>query len=89
MNLSKYKMWRLLLQRVIAKQQAKREQSHPVCWHAVEKYENMENVNTQYDYKATRKKWADKKKTDLPVVFFKCLNSMKTSSRSFKIISGK
>ena len=87
MNLSKYKIWRVLLHRVIAKQQAKREQSHPE--HAVGKYENVENLNTLYDYKTTSKKWADKKKTDLPVVFFKCLNSKKTSSRSFKIISGK
>ena len=35
MNLSKYKRWRVLLHRVIAKQQAKKEQSHPVCSHAV------------------------------------------------------
>ena len=38
------------------KQQAKREQSHPVCLHAVDKYESVENVNTQNDYKKTSKK---------------------------------
>ena len=30
MNLSKYKRWRALLHRVIAKQQGKVEQTHPV-----------------------------------------------------------
>ena len=29
---------------MIAKQQVKREQTHPVCLHAVEKYEKVENV---------------------------------------------
>ena len=43
-------MWTALLHRVIAKQQAKREQSHPVCLHAVERYEKVETVNTQNDY---------------------------------------
>ena len=42
MNLSKCKRWRVLLHRVIAKQQLKREQTHPVCLHAVEKYEKVE-----------------------------------------------
>ena len=71
MNLSKYKRWRALLHRLTVKQQAKREQSHPVCLHAVEKYERVENVNTQNDYKKTSKKWKDKKKTDLFFVFCK------------------
>ena len=56
MNLSKYKKWRALLHRVIAKQQAKGEQTHPVCLHAGEKYEKVENVNTQNDYETTSKK---------------------------------
>ena len=56
MNLSKYKRWRALLHRAIAKQQAKREQTHPVCLHAVEKYEKVEIVNTQTDYETTSKK---------------------------------
>ena len=55
MKLSKYKRWKALLHRVIAKQQAKREQTY-VCLHVVEKYEKAENVNTQNDYKATSKK---------------------------------
>ena len=41
---------------MILKQQAKREQSHSMCLHAVEKYEKVENVNTQYDYETTSKK---------------------------------
>ena len=52
MNLSKYKRWKQLSHTVIAKQQAKREQIH----HAVEKYEKVENVNTQNDYKTTSEK---------------------------------
>ena len=52
MNLSKYKMQRALLHGAFANQQAKREQSHPVCLHAAEKYEKVENVSsTQNDYK--------------------------------------
>ena len=40
-----------------AKQQAKREQSHPVCLHAVEKYKKLENISTpQNDYETTCKK---------------------------------
>ena len=42
MNVSKYKRWRVLLHRVIVKQQLKREQTHPVCLHAVEKCEKLE-----------------------------------------------
>ena len=37
MRLSKYKRWRAILHRVIAKQQTKREQTHSVCFYAVEK----------------------------------------------------
>ena len=44
MNLSQHKRWRG--PRVIAKQQQKREQTHPVCSHAAEKYEKVESVNT-------------------------------------------
>ena len=53
MNLSKYKLWRALLQRVIAKQQSKREQTHPVYLQEVQKYEKVENVNTQNDYETS------------------------------------
>ena len=55
MNLSEYKRWRRLLHRVIAKQQLKREQTHPVCLQAVENYEKVKNVNTQNDYATTSK----------------------------------
>ena len=50
-NLSKYKRWRVLLHRVIAKQQSKREQTHPVCSQAAEKYGKLESINTQNDHK--------------------------------------
>ena len=35
---------------MIAKQQATREQTHPVCLHAMEKYEKMENIGTKNNY---------------------------------------
>ena len=38
-----------LLHKVIAKQQLKREQTHPVCLHAAEKYEKVESIDTQKD----------------------------------------
>ena len=69
MNLSKYKRWKRLSYTVIAKQQAKREQIH----RAVEKYEKVENINTQNDYKTTSEKWTDKKKTDSFFTFCKCV----------------
>ena len=50
MNLSQYKTWRMLLHRIITKQQSKREQTHPVCLHAVEKNGRAESVDTQNDY---------------------------------------
>ena len=73
MNLSTYNRWRALLHRLTAKQQPKKEETHPVCLHTVEKYGKVENVNTQNDYKTTSKKWLDKKKTDLFFVFCKCV----------------
>ena len=60
MNLSKYKWCRALLHRVIAKQQSKRQQAHPVCLQELKKNEKVESVNTQNDYKTTSKKWTDK-----------------------------
>ena len=71
MNLSQYKKWRAILHRVILKEQAKREQPHPVCSHTVEKYKKVENVNTQNDHERRSKKSTDKKKIDLFFVF-KC-----------------
>ena len=56
MNLSTYNIWRVLLHRLIAKQQPKREQPHPICLHALEKYKKVENVNTQNDYEPMSKK---------------------------------
>ena len=73
MILPKYKRWRMILHRMIAKQQLKREQTHPVCLHEVEKYEKVENVNTQNQFETTSKKQADKKKADLFFVFCKCV----------------
>ena len=56
MNLNKHKRWRVVLPRVIAKQQAEKEQTYPVCLHAVNNRENVENVNTQNDYETTSKR---------------------------------
>ena len=56
---------------MIAKQHAKREQTHPVCLHTIEKYEKVESVNMQNDYKITSKKWTDKKKINLYCEFHK------------------
>ena len=75
MNLFKNKRWRALLHWVIAKQQSKKEQAHPVCLQAVEKYEKVDSVNTQNDYETTSKKWADKKKRFILCVVQMCFNS--------------
>ena len=64
MNLTKYKRWRVLLLRMIVKQ-SKREQTHPLCLHAMEKYEKVESINMQNDYKTTSKKFTVKNKTEL------------------------
>ena len=86
--MSLYKCWRALLNRVIAKQQSKREQAHPVCLQEVQKYKKVESVNkTLNDYETLSKKWTDKK-ADLIFVFRKCLNHKKTSSRYFERILG-
>ena len=63
----------MLLYRVISKQQSKKEETHPVCLHAVEKYEKVESVNTQNDYETASKRWTDLKKIDLFFVFCKCV----------------
>ena len=47
-NLSKHKRWRA--HRVIAKQQQKGEQTHPVRLKAAEKYGKVQSVNMQNDY---------------------------------------
>ena len=44
-----------------------------MCLHTAEKYEKVESINTQNDYKTANKKWTDKKKTDLFFVFCKCV----------------
>ena len=49
MKVPKYRSSRALLHRMIAKQQAKKEQTHPVCLHAVDKYKNLESINAQKD----------------------------------------
>ena len=52
---------------MIAKQQAKREHTHPVCLYAVEKYEKVENVNTNNENKTTSKKMNRKKENRLVI----------------------
>ena len=46
----------MLTYRVIAKQRAKREQTHPVCLHAMEKDKKVDSVNTHNDYETASKK---------------------------------
>ena len=46
----------MLLDRVIVKQQAKREQTYPVYLNTVEKNKKEGSVNTQNDYEAMSKK---------------------------------
>ena len=55
---------------MIGKQHAKREQTHPVCLHAMEKYKKVDSVNMQNDYK-TSKRWTDRKNTNLYCEFRK------------------
>ena len=70
--------------RVIAKQWAKREQTHPVCLHAVEKYKK---VNTQNDYQKTSEETKHntniKRKQTYSVGFVKVF---KFQENKFKII---
>ena len=47
---------RALIYKMIVKQRAKREQTHPVSSHAVKKCEKVESVNPHNDYKTTSKK---------------------------------
>ena len=58
----------MLIYRVIAKQQAKKEQSRLVYLHTVEKYKKVGSINTQNDYETSEKR-TDKKKTNLFCVF--------------------
>ena len=57
-----------------------------VYLNSVQKYEKVENVNTQNDYKITSKKWSDKKKPDL---FFKFVNVFKFQEDKFKTVQTK
>ena len=45
----------MLIYIVIAEQRAKREQTHPVSLHVVERYRKVESVTTQNDYETTTK----------------------------------
>ena len=83
MILSKNKSLRLLLHREILKQQSKREQTHPVCLHAVEKYEKVESINTQNDCKQQVKNEQIKRKQTCSICF---VNVFKFQENKFKII---
>ena len=83
MNMSKYKRWRALLDRVSAERQSRWEQTHPMCSHDVEMNEKTEGLNTQNYYKTTSKKWADKKKTDFLFMF---VNVLKFQENKFRIV---
>ena len=81
MNLSKCKRWRALLYRVIAKQQSKREQTHPVCLHEVEKCEKVKSINSQ-DYEHYVKNEQIRKKQTCSLCF---VNVFKFQENKFKI----
>ena len=68
---------------MIVKQRAKREQTHPVCLHTVQKYEKVESVNTQNNYETTSEKRTDKKKKTSSVCFVKV---SKFQENKFKIV---
>ena len=77
MNMPMYKKRRALLHRVIAKQQSKKEQTHPVRLHVAQKYE-----------KQVKNEQIKRKTCSLCFVnVLMCLNSKKAFSRSFKRIS--
>ena len=59
---------------MIAEQRAKREQTHPVSLHVVEKCRKVERVTRQNDYETTTKKWTDKKKANLFCEFCKSVS---------------
>ena len=82
MNLYKYKRWRALLHRILGKQQSKREQTHPVCLHKVEKYEKLESVNIQ-DYKTASKNEQIRRKQTCSLCF---VNVFKFQENKFKIV---
>ena len=56
MNMSKYKRWRVLIHRVIVKQQAKKRTDSSCVFTQSDKYENADNVNTQNDYEQIKRK---------------------------------
>ena len=62
------------------------KETHTLYSHAVEKYEKVESVNTQNDYKTTSKKWADKKKTNLCLKVFKFQVKFKIVQKNFQEI---
>ena len=56
-----------------------------MCFNATEKYEKVESVNTQNDYKTTSKKWRDNKENRL----FLCvlyLNVFKFQESKIRIV---
>ena len=67
--------------------EVKRVQTHPgyyMQWKSTKRWRAL----IQNDWETTSINWTDKKKTNLFCVFCKCLNSKKTSSRSFKLFLG-
>ena len=71
---------------MIAKQQAKGEQTYPVFLNAVEKYDKVENTNTQNDYKITQKRQI---KRTYSLCFVNVFEFKERKSRLFKRISRK
>ena len=81
-----YKRWRALLHTAIAKQQLRREQTHPVCSNEVEINEKEESLNTQTDYETTSKNEQIKRKQTSSLFF---VNVFKVQDRLKKILRNK
>ena len=82
MNLSKYKRWRALLHRVIAKQQGEIEQTHPVCLHAADKYKKWRiSIHKMITKQQIKNEQIKRKKTSLCFV-----NVFKFQENKFKIV---
>ena len=69
---------------MIAKQQSKREQTHPVCLHEMEKYKKVESVNTQNDHETTDKKKNEQIRKQTCSLCF--VNVFKFQENKFKIV---
>ena len=76
------KKWRALIYKVVAKQQAKREQTYLVCLLAVEKYAKVESINIRMITKQVKNEQIKRKQT-CSLCFVKVI---KFQENKFKIV---